>query len=141
MKVDFTNVINRMKLAGNLKNASGVARVLEVTPQAISNYKKRGTFPASLVLRFADIYSVSVDWLLGGDGELYSHGFKGASNHLRAGETIKPYGELSRGEAASLADFAGLTPDELICVGKLLKILRDDDDECTKVVKHVLKAV
>lgn len=64
MKVDFDIIIKKMLLKGNLKNTSELARVLEVTPQTISNAKKRGSFPAKHILRFSVLYGVSIDWLL-----------------------------------------------------------------------------
>ncbi len=140
MTVSFDNVIGRMKLAGRLKNDSKVARILGITPQAISNYKKRGTFPPSLVIKFSNIYGLSVDWLLRGDGETYRPGIE-KRPILTASENAQPYSELRRSDVSSLVEFAGLSPDELIFVGKLLRILRDPDTEYAKTVKHVLNAM
>ena len=50
MGVKYSDTIERMRWAGKLKNDSAVARVLGVTPQALSNYKKRGRAP----YRFGD---------------------------------------------------------------------------------------
>ena len=74
MGVSYSDIIERMRWAGKLKNDSAVARVLGVTPQALSNYKKRGEMPTDLVLRFANIYGLSVDWLISGEGEMYRPG-------------------------------------------------------------------
>ena len=71
MGVNYLEIIDRMRWAGKLKNDSAVARALGVTPQALSNYKKRGEMPTDLVLKFAGIYSLSVDWLISGEGEMY----------------------------------------------------------------------
>lgn len=68
MKRRYQEIVERMKKAGNLKNESAVARRLGVTPQALSNYKKRDTMPSGLILKFADMTGVSIDWLVyGGD--------------------------------------------------------------------------
>src|SRR3989304_7419895 len=63
----YSGIIERMKEAGKLKNESATARVLSVTPQALSNYKKRDRMPSHLVIKFASIYGLSVDWLLTGN--------------------------------------------------------------------------
>lgn len=64
MNIDFDTIIKKMLLKGKLKNTSELARVLGVTPQTISNAKKRGSFPAKHILRFSTIYDVSIDWLI-----------------------------------------------------------------------------
>ena len=66
MGVSYCEVIERMKLHGKLKNDSSVARVLGVTPQALCNYKQKGEMPSKLVMRFAQTYKISVDWLVSG---------------------------------------------------------------------------
>jgi hypothetical protein len=120
MSTSYTDITNRMKMAGKLKNDSAVARVLEVTPQALSNYKKRGRMPMNLVLKFATIYGLSLDWLMTGQGEPYMPGAGGEGFPMAAEETM-PYG---REELAKITSFANLNADEIIYVGKLLKVLR-----------------
>ena len=69
MAVNYSKVFERMLKAGRLKNGSQLAKTLGVSPQAVSNYKKRGELPASLVFKFAEIYGVSIDWLINGVAE------------------------------------------------------------------------
>src|SRR5574337_860433 len=94
MGVSYSEIIERMRWAGKLKNDSAVARVLGVTPQALSNYKKRGEMPTDLVLRFANIYGLSVDWLISGEGEM-SKGGKGefGKPYMMAAEDTQAYGK------------------------------------------------
>ena len=66
--MNFTELIKRMLFVGNLKNHSRLAEKLNVTPQAISNYKKRSKMPSDLILKFGKLYGVSIDWLLSGQG-------------------------------------------------------------------------
>ena len=114
MGVQFSEVIERMKRAANLKNDSRVARTLGVTPQAISNYKKRGAIPADLILRFADLYGLSVDWLVTGEGEPYRPGYEGkVIPPMSAAEGMAPYGGYGKG-LKGLADFAALAPEEIL---------------------------
>ncbi len=67
----FTPITERMLQAGNLKNHTKLAKVLGITPQALSNYKGRGKLPVDHVVSFAGIYRLSVDWLLTGEGRMH----------------------------------------------------------------------
>lgn len=141
MGVNYSEIIERMRWAGKLKNDSAVARVLGVTPQALSNYKKRGEMPTDLVLRFSNIYGLSVDWLLTGEGEMRKPGMStaepGGGEYISAAEETMAYGKerSKRGP-----DLASLSPDELIYVGKLLKILRSPNKSTTAAIKHTVDA-
>jgi len=117
MGVSYCEVIERMKLHGKLKNDSSVARVLGVTPQALCNYKQKGEMPSKLVMRFAQTYKISVDWLVSG---------------YAAFNTEKKF------EAFTIKN---LTVQEIEYVYKLLKILRARN-ECSTIdaVKHTLDA-
>lgn len=64
MGVKFTDSVERMKKAINISNDSELARALEITPQALSNFKKRGEIPSDLVIQFAVKYKLSVDSLI-----------------------------------------------------------------------------
>ncbi len=136
MGVHYLDTIERMRWAGKLKNDSAVARVLGVTPQALSNYKKRGEMPTDLVLRFADIHSLSVDWLISGKGEMYRFGGAPGDGYVMAAEEAVAYG---RETAHSGCDFFGqLDADEIILVGKLLKICRSADKTLSAAIKCTL---
>ena len=63
-------ITERMLKSGSLKNYSALARKLGVTPQAISNYRVRNHIPSDLVIKFAGLYGLSVDWLLTGQGRM-----------------------------------------------------------------------
>ncbi len=136
MGVNYAEVIERMKESGRLKNDSRVARALGVTPQALSNYKKRGKIPADLVIRFSDIYGLYVDWLLTGEGTQYKAGYgdPNESDAVRsAREETLAYGNLAK--------FASLDPDEIICVGKLLKVLRSNEASSASALKWTIDAM
>lgn len=141
MGVSYSEIIERMRWAGKLKNDSAVARVLGVTPQALSNYKKRGEMPTDLVLRFANIYGLSVDWLITGDGEMYKAGRGGEferKTYMIAAEDTSAYGK--EGYHRPSGDMAGLSPDEIIYVGKLLKILRGTNQSTAAAIKYSVDA-
>ncbi len=138
MGVSYSEIIERMRWAGKLKNDSAVARTLGVTPQALSNYKKRGEMPTDLVLRFANIYGLSVDWLITGEGEMYKGGRgdgAGKGGYLYAAEESAAYGRDVRPP-----DFSALSPDEIIYVGKLLKVLRSANRSTSTAMKYSIDA-
>lgn len=141
MGVNYSDIIERMRWAGKLKNDSAVARTLGVTPQALSNYKKRGVMPTDLVLKFSNIYGLSVDWLLTGEGEMRKHpsGEMERRDYLAAEETAV-YGREKEGFPRRGPDFASLSPDELIYVGKLLKILRSPNNGNAASIKCTIDA-
>ncbi len=138
MGVSYSEIIERMRWAGKLKNDSAVARTLGVTPQALSNYKKRGEMPTDLVLRFANIYGLSVDWLITGEGEMYKagRGELSGKGYLYAAEDTAAYGRDVRPP-----DFSALTPDEIIYVGKLLKVLRSPNKSTSVAMKYSVDAL
>lgn len=128
MSVKYEGVAERMRSAGKLKNDSRLARALGITPQAISNYKKRGNLPADLLVRFSDLYGVSIDWLITGDGESFLPGFGEGTdvktlNLLKSEVTVTP-----------------LSPDELVYVGQLLKILRKGNDVALLALKSIFSS-
>lgn len=136
MGVSYSEIIERMRWAGKLKNDSAVARTLGVTPQALSNYKKRGEMPTDLVLRFANIYGLSVDWLITGEGEMYKagRGEMAGKSYLYAAEESASYGSVRP------PDFSALSPDEIIYVGKLLKVLRSPNKSTSVAMKYSVDA-
>lgn len=143
MGVSYSEIIERMRWAGKLKNDSAVARVLGVTPQALSNYKKRGEMPTDLVLRFSNIYGLSVDWLITGEGEMYKPGKTAGEfgkGYMIAAEETSAYGKEGKEGFPRVPDFAALNADEIIYVGKLLKILRGPNKSTAAAIKYSVDA-
>ena len=62
----YKEIADRMKKIGDLRNDSAIAKDLGITPQALSNYKKRDSMPTSLVVKFAEKYDCSTDELFYG---------------------------------------------------------------------------
>jgi hypothetical protein len=123
-------------MAGKLKNDSAIARVLDVTPQALSNYKKRGRMPMNLVLKFATKYGLSMDWLLTGQGEPSMAGIEEGAWPMAA-EDVPPYGKEA---LKKIESFAKLSPDEIIYVGKLLKVMRGPNKSTVAAIKCSIDA-
>lgn len=64
MVLNYESLSKKMLSKSGLKNCAALAKALGVTPQALSNCKKRGEMPPRLIFRFSKIYGVSVDWLV-----------------------------------------------------------------------------
>ena len=128
MGVEYSGTLERMRWVGKLKNDSAVARRLGVTPQALSNYKKRGELPTDLVLRFSDIFSLSIDWLIRGEGDIFRADYEPPKD----APGIHP-GHVST--SSNSTDASPLTTEQLICIDKLLKILNDSDDAIVDALK------
>ncbi|HLE08116.1 MAG TPA: helix-turn-helix domain-containing protein [Thermodesulfobacteriota bacterium] len=118
-----------MKRTANFKNNSQLSRSLGITPQALSNCKKRGIIPAYLIIKFAGIYSTSVDWLLTGEG-------KSEAARLAARQAA-PCG---REAEKRLLTISPLSPEELVYVEKLLKVMRSPDRSAVSVLMWTLDA-
>lgn len=123
MGVNYKDIIERMKWAGKLKNDSAVARTLELTPQALSNYKKKDEMPSKLVVRFAELNGLYIDWLLTGHGPMYKDG-------------RNPQSSASEGE--KVHKVMDLTPEESFYVDKLLRIFNAKNSCSKAAIKHIV---
>ena len=122
MDLSYSKIFERMLKAGKLKNSSQMAKVLGISPQAVSNYKKKGELPPSLVFKFAEIYNVSIDWLITGDGP---HEGDSPNKFVYAGESDGIYSASDKKVCPTdMNDLMLLNPDEIIYIGRLLKVLR-----------------
>lgn len=126
MGLNYKEIIERMRWAGKLKNDSAVARALGVTPQAFSNYKKREEIPSGLVLKFANLYGLSMDWLITGTGPMN-----------KAGRVAPP----PVGKVDGVQKIKALSPEEMVYIGKLLKILRGKDGRSMVAIKHTVDSL
>lgn len=124
MGVSYNDVIDRMKWSGRLKNDSAVARALDITPQALSNYKKRGEMPSNLIIEFSERFGISIDWLVTGAGDVYRRAIA-----------------AEEGAAYSSGSSEQVDPDEIIYIGKLLKIIRADDKSHSSAIKNAIDSV
>lgn len=59
-----------MLSGADLKNETAIAKALDITPQALSNFKSKGELPADRIVQFAMKFNLSVDWLLTGKGKM-----------------------------------------------------------------------
>lgn len=64
----YQPIIDRILEVGEYKSASALAFDLGITPQALSNYKRRNTMPLNLIHKISEMYMISLDWLCYGEG-------------------------------------------------------------------------
>jgi phage repressor protein C with HTH and peptisase S24 domain len=67
--VNFLEIYNKLKEIEAFKKEKELADLLEVSPQAITNFKNRGKIPVGLIIRYAERNKQSVDHLLNLKGE------------------------------------------------------------------------
>ncbi|MBI4949818.1 MAG: helix-turn-helix domain-containing protein [Deltaproteobacteria bacterium] len=129
MRIVYSEVIERMRWVGKHKNNSSVARVLGVTPQALSNYKKKDKMPVSIVLKYSKLYGLSLDWLITGKGEIFN------ARPMAAGEAY----EAAPGSVRM--DLNSLSTDEMVYTTKLLRIFRGSDTPLLNSMKYLLNSL
>lgn len=136
-EVRYSDIASRMKDIGELKNDAHLAKTLGITPQALSNYKKRKTISGDLILKFSKIYGISIDWLLTGEGEMLKSASNIESGHLSTIAFVKasPFVQGEAKQGIKVTSIAALTPDELISTGKLVKILRSTNRTLSDAVR------
>ncbi len=131
MKLDYDQLVKKMLKKGGLKSSSQLAKKLGVTPQALSNFKKKGEMPAEWIFRFASIYKTSIDWLISGQCDAIE---------LRSGNICAISMVEAEGIEKEDIGLAVLDPEEIIYVGKLLRVLRNPDKFSAPAVKTSIDA-
>lgn len=134
MQLKNRELFARMLMAGELKNYSELARTVGLSPQAVSNYKKKDSIPASLIFKFAETYNISIDWLLTGIGEMRP----GTRSPDRVC-TIALIEKAGGGRGAEIGH-AVLDTEETVYVGKLLTILRSARGTAAPSIKSNIDA-
>ncbi len=62
--LNFGMIIPRLLKSANISQYNELAEILEISSQAISNFKKKGFFPANLLVKFAVENKISLDKIL-----------------------------------------------------------------------------
>ncbi len=138
MKSDFSEIMGRMLEIGKLRNYSEIARRIGVSPQAISNYKRRGEISPAVILKFAKTFGVSVDWLLTGEGEVCQ---KEPLNPKTTGNIGLYFAGSEKSQIHGANEGpAFIEPDESVYIGKLLKIMRCPQKDAVQAVKLSIDA-
>ena len=76
MKLKYSEIIERIMQASDLKSGSAIARSIGMSPQAFSNHKCRDGMPGDIAIKLAETLNLSLDWLIRGEGEVYREGFE-----------------------------------------------------------------
>ena len=132
MKNSFIDVINRMQSVSGLKNGSQIAHAVGITPQAMTNYRKRDAVPAKVVVKFSNKYGISVDWLMYGTGDPYLSEMQ--PRQLNDEEQHRS----AMASASAFNDLSKFSPEELIVIGKFIGIMRGGTYETTLAIKNII---
>lgn len=138
MQIKNRELLERMLVAGKLKNYSELARTVGLSPQAISNYKKKDEIPPRLIFKFAETYNISIDWLLTGVGDMYSK--MSSSERVCTIALVEKAGGKDNGCYGSAMGLAVLDTEEIVYVGKLLTILRSTGSVAAPAIKTNIDA-
>lgn len=68
-ELDVVNIVDRMKLALDLKSSKELAKYLGVSDSSISNWIRRNTVPYAECVQITKRNNISMDWLLFGIGD------------------------------------------------------------------------
>jgi transcriptional regulator with XRE-family HTH domain len=98
-------VLARIRLALGVDNDSELCRQTGVNRQTLSNWKSRNSVPYSLCVELAEEHSISLDWLLTGEGVMHKGEY---INEVR--ESSGP--ELTPRQKAVLGLFDALPDDK-----------------------------
>lgn len=131
-------LLERMLRAGKLKNWSELAKAVGLSPQAISNYKKKGEIPPRLIFKFAETYNISIDWLLTGLGEMSNAA--GLLNRVCAIALVETSVDRDNDSHYAATGYAVLNSEEVVYVGKLLTILRCSGSVAVPAIKSNIDA-
>ena len=91
-------VLDRLLQGAGLRRDSQLADLLGVTPQAVSQARRKGRVPDGWVLRLASRFGLSTDWIYFGRGPAQPAPFSSSSSTL--------YGEAELPHAAGSMDMA-----------------------------------
>ena len=83
MNSSTPDTLDRLLQGAGLRNDRQLAEILGVTPQAVSQARRKGRIPDGWVLKIASLYGLSTDWIFFGKGD-------GQAGAATAGETPAP---------------------------------------------------
>ncbi len=109
---EFQVVFDRLKHHLNAKSDADVARGLDVSPQALSAFKKQEKFPSDLLIKYCFMHDLSIDWLLLGTGNYPAQQDQpGVVSEQRA--DYRDYVFIPR-MAGNISAGGGLVPDDTV---------------------------
>ncbi|MBI5468212.1 MAG: helix-turn-helix domain-containing protein [Deltaproteobacteria bacterium] len=138
MQIKNRELFERMLMAGKLKNYSELAKTVGLSPQAISNYRKKDEISPKLIFKFAETYNISIDWLLTGIGDMYSR--MSSSERVCTIALVEKARGKDNGSYSYAMGQAVLDTEEIVYVGKLLTILRSTESVAGPSIKTNIDA-
>ncbi len=103
MDTSSHDTLDRLLQGVGLRRDSQLAEVLGVSPQAVSQARRKGRIPDGWVLRLAARFGLSTDWIFfGRDPENTSGKAAGGENEQRLARGQSLYGEVQAGKEKSI---------------------------------------
>lgn len=103
-----------------------LAKDMDVTPQAITNYLGREKLPYEKIIEFGKRYKKSLDWLFGikSLGKYEKGGIKLAASTVLEAETQNEY--LTGGELDLLKEYRTLSDIQKAYIAETIKMIKGD---------------
>ena len=128
---DFISIIDRIKNLKNLKTDSSVAECLNLNQSAFAERKRKGSIPYEELIAFCLKESVSIYWILTGDGQpLHIQGVKEPSVLYGSG--------LDDQEIKEIVEFANEDADFRRAIVQLIRAKKMELDAWTKLKNYQL---
>lgn len=89
-KQNVVNILTRLREYLNLQSDADLARKLGVSPNALSNWKRRNTFDTDSIFTFCVDNLIDIDWLITGEGRPHKAGH---SERIEESPTVYSHGE------------------------------------------------
>jgi Bacteriophage CI repressor helix-turn-helix domain. len=88
-----TRLLSRMQQATNTSNDSSLAQALELSPQSVSDARRKNKVPPAWAINIAKKYQVSLDWLFFGIGTMEIMEAE-PGQQVGCAQCVKLYGKL-----------------------------------------------
>lgn len=117
MNTTYSDTIDRLLQGAGLKRNSQLAELLGVSPQAVSQARRKGRIPDGWVLKIAEQFGLSTDWIFFGDENHRTS----SSSHAPSSALPEKRPSLSRrSESSSGKSFFGEIPDGEDSIGLVM---------------------
>lgn len=117
----IVKIADRIKKLKGVQSDSDVAELLGMSRTAFAERKRRDSIPYEELVRFAEQESISVDWLLTGEGEMLRHA---KEKPLMVREESAVYNERDA-EIAEIVEWLKNNPKDKRLVLKLVKVKKE----------------
>lgn len=86
MRDSFIDIWNRVKANCEIRNLLHLSKILGVSQSYVSKKKKNNLFPAEWAVTLSELYGISIDWILKGEGQAKQKKENDSSNNIKVEE-------------------------------------------------------